>query len=186
MKAFKLTNLVLPLVVVMSAFSFSCAKKATGVRAVRQTQTNIVNPAVSNPSVQQANNQNLLYTLTVVELPGEATDGSFTVNAEIRTPMNKFIPITTTHVNGKDVSGVYSDADTGAQLDIRARCLGADCNIYILLVTVIKNNYSVHQIVATSYLSNTTSFNVENINASVAPNSFYRSLDDVVQRNKLQ
>ncbi len=186
MKTFRLNHLALSIVVTLTAFSFSCAKKATGVRTVRQTQAVAVNPAVSTPSTQAANNQNLLYTLTVVELPGEATSGTFTVNSEIRTPMGKFIPITTTHTNGQDVYGVYDDADTGAKLDIRARCLGSECNTYILLVTVIKNNYSVHQIVATSYLTNETSFNVENINASVAPGSFYRSLDEVVQRNKLQ
>lgn len=186
MNRFKLTNLVLPLVVILSTFIFSCAKKATGVRTVRQTEANIVNPSVSNPSVEQANNQNLLYTLSVVELPGEAADGTFTVKAEIRTPSNKFIPITTTHTNGQDVNGVYTDADTGTQLDIRARCLGSACNIYILLVTVIKNNYSVHQVVATSYLTNETAFNIEHINATVAPTLFYRSLDEVVQRNKLQ
>ena len=186
MKTLRLTPLALSIVVVLSAFSFSCAKKANGIRTVRQTQANIVNPAVSNPSINQANNQNLLYTISVVELPGEAVAGTFTVNAEIKSPSNKFIPITTTHTNGQDVYGVYTDEDSGTKLDIRARCIGAECNTYILVITVIKNNQPQHQIVATSYLTNETSFNVENINAQVAPGSFYRSLDEVQERNKLQ
>lgn len=186
MKTLRLNPIALSIVVVLSAFSFSCAKKANGIRAVRQTEANIVNPGVSNPSIDRANNQNLLYTISVIELPGEAVKGTFTINAEIQTPSKKFIPITTTHINGQDVYGVYTDDDTGTKLDIRARCIGADCNSYILVVTVVRNNQAQHQIVATSYLSNETSFNVENINAQVAPGSFYRSLDEVVERNKLK
>lgn len=180
----KLTQFIFPIIVVASTLAVSCAKKPNGVRAVRQTESKTTNPVVSNPSINAANSQNLLYTLTVVELPGEPTEGSFTVNAEIKTPMGKFIPITTTHTQGQDVWGSYNDSDTGAQLDIRARCLGENCDTYILLVTVVKNGYSVHQVVAISYLTETF-FNVENINANVAPQSFYRSLDEVVQRNQL-
>lgn len=185
MKTFKLTNLVLPLVVVLSAFSFSCAKKATGVRAVRQTEAQQMNPVVNTNSNNAANAQGLLYKITVIELPGEATDGSFTVNAEIKTPMGRFIPITTTHTAGRDVYGTYNDADTGAYLDIRARCMGANCDTYLLLVTVVKNNQSVHQSLAISYLTESF-FHLDENNATVSPGNFYRSLDEVVQRHNLK
>ena len=182
MKTFKLTNLVLPLVVVLSAFSFSCAKKATGVRTVRQTEGKVINPAVNTPSVGAGNAQGLLYNITVIDrpIPGDSDGNSFVINAEIRTPFNRFIPITTTHVQGQDVLGTYNDAETGAQLDIRARCKGAQCEKYILLITVLKNNQSVHQVLAISN-SNEEFFHYQNVNAAVAPGYFYTSLDQVPQ-----
>lgn len=169
-------------VLAISFVSFSCAKKPAGIRTVRQTDSKVVNQAVSNASTQAASVQNLLYQMTVVELPGEATDGSFTVNSEIKTPSGQYVPITTTHTNGKDAQGVVEDAANGAKLDIRSRCVGENCDQYIMLVTVVKNNYAVHQMMVISYL-NQSYFNIETINASIAPSQMYRSLDEVVQRN---
>lgn len=186
MKTFKLTHLVLPLIVVLSAFSFSCAKKAGGVRTVRQTEGKVMNQAVNTPSVNAGNAQGLLYNITVIDRPvvGDSEETSFVINAEIRTPNGRFIPITTTHTAGKDVLGTYNDPETAAQLDIRARCIGTKCETYILLITVIKNNQSVHQVLGLSN-SNEDFFHYENVNASVAPGYFYRTLDEVAQRKGL-
>jgi len=186
MKTFNLTNLVLPLVVVISAFSFSCAKKASGVRTVKQTEGKVMNQAVNTPSVSAGNAQGLLYNITVIDRPAldQADESSFVINAEIKTPYGRFIPITTTHTQGRDVLGTYSDTETSAQLDIRARCIGSQCETYVLLMTVIKNNQSVHQVLAISK-SSEDFFHYENVNASVAPGYFYQSLDEVAQRKSL-
>ena len=186
MKTFKMTNLVLPLVVALSVFSFSCAKKAEGVRTIKQTQGKVMNAAVNTPSTNAGNAQGLLYTISVIDRPmvDEADPNNLVINAEIKTPAGRYIPVSTTHVPGKDVWGTYDDTDSGAKLDIRARCLKEQCATYVLLITVIKNGHSVHQILAISN-SNEDFFNYENVNAQVAANYFYRDIDDVVRRKGL-
>ncbi len=184
MKLFKRQNVLVTALLLLTMTCFSCAKKATGVRSIRQTESHTTNPIVSNTSVTAGHAQNVDYTVTVVELPLDSTDGTFVVTAEIKTPTGKFIPITTTHSLGKDVNGVYNDTESNNQLDIRARCLGEKCDTYLLLVTVIKNNSSVHQVSVISRATETF-FNVENINAYVAGAHLYYGLDEVMQRNNL-
>ncbi len=191
MKTFKLTHLALPLIAVLTVFSFSCAKKATGVRTVRQTEGKVMNEAVNTPSANAGNAQNLLFLITVIDRPAldESDENTSIVNAEIKTPAGRFVPITTTHTLGadnkyQDAGGIYNDPDSGAQLNIRARCLKEKCATYVLLITVIKNNQSIHQLLAISN-SDQDFFNYENVNAQVAPGYFYRDLADVVSRKGL-
>lgn len=172
-------KIVLSLTVILSLFVFSCAKTPSGVRTVKQTNSQVINPAVSNPSVQAANNQGLLYQLTSLERPLEATDGSISVSSEIKTPGGLYVPVTTTHVNGSDAGGTINDAGSQSTLDIRARCIGSDCEKYIMLITVIRNGSAVHQIAALSN-KDLDYFTLENINVSVSL-QFYRSLDELAQ-----
>jgi hypothetical protein len=186
MKTFKITHLVLPLIMALGVFSVSCAKKATGVRTIKQSEGKVMNAAVNTPSANAGSSQGLLYAISVIDRPSpdETDETTFVVTAEIRTPNGKYVPITTTHTQGQDVVGLYNDTDNGAQLDIRARCLKANCATYILLVTLIKNQHSVHQVLAISN-SNEDYFHYENVNASVAAGYFYTSLDEVVRRKGL-
>lgn len=162
----------------LTAISFSCAKKPSGVRTLRQTEQRIVDPNVTNASRNQAANQNVNYTMSVVEVPEPGSQPEeLIINSEIKTPNGKFIPITTTHISGKDVYGILTDSDNGNKLDIRARCIGTSCEQYILLMTVVKNNYAVHQIVVVSY-SHQSYFNLKEINYTTGI-QFYQSLDAV-------
>ena len=140
-----------------------------------------MNEIVNDASVNAASSQNNLYQVTVVEVPGESTDGIFVVKSEIKTPSGQFIPVTTTHINGQDANGVIDDAANGSKIDVRAKCIGANCEKYILLFTVVVNQQAVHQIAIISY-NYQTYFNMEHVNKAVTSN-FYRTLDQVVQRN---
>ncbi len=186
MRTFKMTRLVLPIIMALTVFTYSCAKKAAGVRTIKQTEGKVMNEAVNTPSANAGNSQGLLYAISVIDRPSsdESNEATAVVAAEIKTPNGKYVPITTTHTQGQDAGGVYNDTDSGTQLDIRARCLKPKCATYILLVTVIKNQSSMHQVLA---ISNSTEdfFHYENLNASVAAGYLYSSLDEVVRRKGL-
>lgn len=185
MSTTKTKQIILAATAVMAMFILSCAKKPTGVRSVKQTTHNVVNPQVTNPSVQAAGAQNIHYQLTSIELPGEPVNGTISVRSEILTPSGYYIPITTTHTAAQmDAYGVVNDNDNGVKLDIRTRCIGQNCEKYIMLITVVKNNHSVHQMIAISNY-NQSFFNLEQINASVPGGSqlFYGNIDQVLQRN---
>ncbi len=173
----KKTTIYFIALIALSTVSLSCAKKPSGVRTIKQTQGYAINQQQNNTSMNQANNQNQLYNVVSVELPEAGSQPEVvSVTSEIKTPYGQYLPITTTHTGGKDVYGVLTDSMNGTQLDIRSRCLGASCEKYFLLVTVVKNNYAIHQIVVVSN-SNQNFFRFQHINYTVG--SFFQSLDAV-------
>lgn len=166
----------------------SCAKKGSGVRAIKQTESVMLNPAISKPSIQAADTQQLLYTITSLERPELASesDPQTRIKLEISTPDQRYVPIETMHVDGNDSFGFFDDTQkNGTKLDIRARCEGNQCDRYLLLVTVVKNGYAIHQLAAISY-SVDCKFNLENINFTVAPGKMYANLNELSQRNTIK
>jgi len=163
----------------------SCAKKDGPIRAIKQTESNITNPATSMLSVRTADAQNLLYDIISISWPiSSASDLS--INSEIKTPDGRYIPVTTSHKNNKDSVGVTDDTQkNGTQIDIRARCEGANCEKYLMLATVVKGGYAVYQLAVVSYSSD-CKFNLENLNPMVAGLKIYSSLDDLSQRNTIK
>ncbi|MFN3455700.1 MAG: hypothetical protein ACK41T_12140, partial [Pseudobdellovibrio sp.] len=85
--------------------------------------------------------------------------------------------ITTTHTGNQDAGGTYTDSTTGAQLYVRSRCIGTNCEKYALLITVVKNGQSYHQMAAISY-ANDCQFNLETRNAQVT--SLYTNIDQLL------
>ena len=163
----------------------SCAQKKSPVRSVKQTQSNTLNPVTSQASVRAADAQSLLYDITVLERPTIDFNSTPQVTSEIKTPDKRYITISTTHQNGQDSYGVIEDPQNGTKLDIRARCEGENCERYLLLVTVVKSGYALHQLAAISY-NQDCSFNLENINYGVSGARFYSNLDELNQRNQIQ
>lgn len=168
---------MLPLSMVLSLFVFSCAKTPSGVRTVKQTGQQIVSPQVSGPSVNAANAQNIAVDVVTVERPESTTDGSLSVTSELKLPNGSYIPVTTTHTNGSEAYGQV-DIDTQTKLDVRSGCFETNCAKYIMLITVVKSNYAVHQIAVISKLADSF-FYIKHINATVAPNSLYRGSSGV-------
>ncbi len=165
----------------------SCAKKGSGVRAIKQTDSVMTNPAVSRPSIQAADTQQLLYGITSLERPELASesDPQTRIKLEIRTPDQRYVPIETSHIDGNDSFGFFDDTQkNGTKLDIRARCEGTQCDRYLLLVTVVKNGYAIHQLAAISYSSDCM-FNLENINFAVPVARMYANLNELSQRNTI-
>jgi len=165
----------------------SCAKKGSGVRAIKQTDSVMTNPAVSTPSIQAADTQQLRYNITSLERPELASDSDpqTRIKLEISTPDQRYLPIETLHIDGNDSSGFFDDTTKNAvKLDIRARCEGEQCTRYLLLVTVVKNGYAIHQLAAISFIDD-CKFNLENINFSVPGARMYSSLDELSQRNTI-
>lgn len=179
-KTVQTTFKMISLIILMSVFSFSCAKKKSGIRAVTKTDSRVIRPETSTPSVQAATNQNLKYVLSTLSIPQLNDNGSYSIVSEILNPTNQYVPITTTHLGAQDAYGVYNDSATNAQLDIRSRCIGEQCDKYVLLVTVVKGGYAYHQMAAISY-ANDCHFNVEHRNAQVV--QLYKSLDEVISSN---
>lgn len=155
--------------------SFSCAKKPQGIRTVKQTRAQYIDNTMTPASINAANNQNALFNISVIELPSEPdSSGNVVVKAEIVSPSGQYIPISTTHNNGSDAYGVYTDTVSGIKLDIRARCVGSACDKYILMITEIKSQYAIHQMIAISYKSQDY-FNLKHINHTQG--YFYQTLD---------
>lgn len=174
-------------------FSFilfsSCAKKDGPLRAIKQTESNVMNPITSTPSVRAADAQNLLYDIVSISWPiAGSSAGSFdlSINSEIKTPDGRYIPVTTSHQNNRDSVGVIDDTEkNGTKIDVRARCEGANCEKYLMLATVVKGGYAVYQLAVVSY-STDCKFNLENLNPSVQGLRIYSSLDDLSQRNTVK
>ena len=172
---------LLLMIVLMS----SCAQKKTPVRSVKQTQSQMMNTTTSQPSIRAADAQSLLYDITVLERPTFDFNNTPQVVSEIRTPDGRYISITTSHQGSQDSYGIVEDSKNGVRLDVRARCVGENCEKYLLLVTVVKSGYAYHQLAAISY-NQDCYFNLENINYSVNTARFYASLDELNQRNNVQ
>jgi hypothetical protein len=143
------------LIMFILLFQFSCAKKSASPRSVTKTAAVDLNPAVTRASNQVASQQEqykVNYTVSKIDYPKANTDGSYSVTSEIKTPLGQFVPITTTHSVGQlDANGVYTDTVNNMKIDIRARCEGTACQKYLMLVTVIKDNYAYYQVSVISY-----------------------------------
>lgn len=147
--------------------SFSCSqKKASGVRGQVKKNQAVINPTTSTQAQQQAAAADALYKINSISFPN-ATGSGHTVEVELLTPGNEYLPVTTSHENGNlDSQGIYNDTARGLKVYVQARCSTDDCFKYILLVTVTRNNQSVYQTGALSY-SNDCKFN----SISVSPNA---------------
>ena len=166
--------------IAISMSGVSCAKKGSAIRAVKQTDSKVMNPAVSTPSLQAINTQGLKYDMVSISWPTE-NNSELKIEAEIKTPDGRYIPFTTFHKNNLDSVGVIDDMEkNGTKIDIRARCEGDNCEKYLLLATVVKGGFAIHQMAVVSYSAD-CKFNLENINYTVA--KLYSNLDDLSQRN---
>lgn len=179
----KINTFKLTAIIAMGIFSLmtsSCAKKGPNIRAVKQVEHNVMNPSVSTPSIRVADASNLLYDIVSISWPIEGND-ELKIESEIKTPDGRYIPVTTFHKNNNDSVGVIDDSKVnGTLIDIRARCEGANCEKYLMLATIVKGGYAVHQLAVVSYSSD-CKFNLQNTNYSVA--TMYSSLNDLAQRN---
>ena len=163
----------------------SCAKKGSPVRAIKQTGSTPMNVVTSDQSINVAGTQKLLYNIMSISFPELSQDTSdVAINSELKTPDNRYIPITTTHKSdGYDSVGVIDDMEkNGTKVDIRARCIGQNCEKYLMLATVVKSGFAVHQLAVVSY-STDCKFNLENLNPAVPNLKIYSSLDDLAARN---
>ncbi len=160
----------------------SCAKKGAPIRAIKQTGSKVMNVETSTTSRRAADAQNLLYDIVSISWPsGEGAE--LKIESEIKTPDGRYIPVTTIHNGGADSVGVIDDTEkNGNKIDIRARCEGANCEKYLMLATVVKGGYAVHQLAVVSYSSD-CKFNLENLSPAAGV-KIYSSLDDLSQRNK--
>ncbi|MBC7467374.1 MAG: hypothetical protein H7256_15395 [Bdellovibrio sp.] len=148
-------SLVVLVLSLLAVTSFSCAKKATGVRGqVKKTSQLNMNPGVTAQAEQTASAQKVLYKIASISTPVSATDGSggTSVSFELLTPANQYLPFTTTHVAGALTrQGLYQDTVNNVQVSVQSKCTTADCTSYYLLVSVLKNNVAVFQTGAVSY-----------------------------------
>lgn len=180
MKNLNLNKTILLLLLATFAFSgLSCAKKESKIRGAKTNQQ-VMNPQVTNQSITVAETQDISYMLNSVSVPEANQDGSNTVTSEIVSRASNFIPIYTTHTENQDSYGIHDDASQGTKLDIRARCIGAACEKYVLLVTVVKNGYAYHQMAAISFKDDNF-FYVEQRNYRVA--QMYKNVDEVLAQN---
>lgn len=169
------TNLALKwgLLLGFSFFAFSCAPKKQGVRAqVKTAATSLSgNSAVAD---QQATAQNAIYKISTISLP-VATDYGVTISADILTPNNQYLPISTSHENGQlDSQGSFTDSARGLQVLVNARCSDTECTKYLLLVTVVQNNYAIYQSGAISYKDDCNFYYVSNTSST---GQMYQSMD---------
>lgn len=158
--------------------SFSCAKKASGIREpIKKTESINLNQMVSNQADQQASSQNLLYKIATLETPRLSEDSSTAqVKLELLTPDSQYLPVTTSHQAGSlDSQGIYQDAARSAQVYVQARCSANGCSKYLLLVTVVKNNRMVYQSAALSYQNDCKFYAVSTVQST----GFYSNLDQL-------
>lgn len=180
MKNLNLNKMIIYIVLAGVAFSgLACAKKQSKIRGAKTNQQ-VMNPKITNDSILVAETQDISYMLNSVSTPEQNQNGSNTVTSEITTRSANYIPIYTTHIENQDSYGIYDDASQGTKLDIRARCLGSDCEKYALLITVVKNGYAYHQMAAISFKDDDF-FYVEQRNYKVA--QMYRNIDEVLAQN---
>lgn len=186
MKKMSPMNIIFNSMFLLAALIFSsCAKKGTNVRAVKQTEGNVMNVATSTTSIAAASAQSLMYDINSISWPiPSETSAEVHIDSEIKTPTNKFIAISTNHKSeGVDSRGVTDDTENATKLDIRARCVGENCEKYLMLATIVKGGYAIHQLAVISY-SNDCKYNLENVNYTVK--SFYQNLDQLAQQNNIQ
>jgi hypothetical protein len=169
------STLRLLVIVVASVLAFaSCAKKGTGVKAQVKTTQDSLNPSVSAAADQQAASQNANYTVASVSVPNQ-TAGGYTVDSQLKSPSGELIPVTTHHENGiLDSGGTYTDSARGLNVIVNARCTTSDCNKYLLLVTVTRNNAAVYQTLVVSY-SNDCKFH--SVSSSGSVGQYYTSMN---------
>ncbi|MFZ3229236.1 MAG: hypothetical protein WA160_03440 [Pseudobdellovibrio sp.] len=177
-KKFKINKVILAmttLVVVLT--SFSCAKKASGIRTpLKKTESTNLNQVISTQTEQLAASQNILYKIATLETPEVADDGSASVKFELLTPDLQYLPVATSHQNGQlDSQGTYQDAARSVQVLVQARCSADSCSKYILLITVSKNSKPVYQTAALSYSSD-IKFNLISTNQT---QGFFAGLDQL-------
>lgn len=184
MKNLTSNKMILVLAMATLAFSgLSCAKKQSKIRGAKTAQQ-VMNPQITNQSIQQADTQDISYTLNSVSIPVDNGNGTNTVTSEIVSRAVNYVPVDTTHSLNQDSYGFYDDSTQGTKLDIRARCLGEGCAKYVLLITVVKNDYAYHQMAAISFKDDDF-FYSEQRNYKVA--TMYRSVDEVLaQHSDLQ
>ncbi len=160
----------------LTALSMSCAKKPETIRAVKKTDSIGMNPAVTAQSQAQVSTKNYNYNIVTVSRPN-ATGTGFTVDAEIQTPDNQYMPVTTTHDATSAISqGSFQDTVRGAVVTVQAQCLGDGCLKYLLLVSITKDNIKVYQSAAISYKDDLKFYF-----AAIAQGqgSFFESLNDL-------
>ena len=147
----KILNLFLIQVLFLAALS-ACSKAPTGVRPGVKNQQNDLNPQQSTTAVQAAASVNANYSIATISIP-ENTAAGVKVNVELASPNGQYLPVTTVHEgNVTDSAGVYNDNQRGVQVQIESRCSNTvDCNKYMLLLTVLKDNTVVMQTFAISY-----------------------------------
>lgn len=175
MKNLNKTLLVI-LTVSFAVFSFSCAKKQSKIRGAKTT-AQVMSPKITADSIAVGETQDISYMLNSVTVPEQNQDGSSSVTSEIVSRQNTYIPFNTTHNLNQDAYGIYDDASQGTKLDIRSRCMGAECAKYVILITVVKNGYAYHQMAAISNKDDDF-FYVEQRNYKVA--TMYRTVDEVL------
>ncbi len=162
--------------ILVCAFSFSCAKKPSGVRAVKKADSENMNPIISTQSEQQAASQNLIYKISTLSVPA-AIEANFKVDIDLENPDHQYLPITTNHEPGNLYSeGSFSDAKRGSQVHVQAECFGSDCYKYLLLVTVVKNNQTVFQTAALSFKDDCKFYSVS---VAQGVSSFFKGIQDL-------
>jgi hypothetical protein len=153
----------------------SCAKKSSKIRGAK-TNARVLNTNTTQDSITLADAQDLNYQLNSVSEPLVNEDGSNTVESEVAS-RNQFLPFSTTHMGTQDAYGIYDDNIQGTKLDIRSRCIGAECEKYAILITVVKSGYAHHQMAAISFKEDDF-FYVEQRNHQRV--QLYRSVDELL------
>lgn len=170
------TTILNLLMVSVAVISFSCQKKATGVVQAKKTSgIGLVSQQVINNSIQYGAQNGANYTIATIDYPNCA-NGTCAVNIEIKTPSNSYLQFTTNHNGYQDSYGTYNDP-SGAIVQIQARCSGAACDTYALLVNVQKNYQTMFQSAAISY-KNDCNFYVANLSSQY---NMYQNIDQLLQ-----
>lgn len=156
--------------------SFSCQKKSSNtVTAKKSAGSSLVSQQVINNSVATGAQYGVNYTIATIDYPN-CTNGSCSVNIEVKTPSGSYLQFTTNHYGTQDSYGSYSDP-SGAYLQIQARCSGSACDTYALIVNVQKNSQVMFQSAAISY-KNDCNFYVANLSSQY---NMYQSIDQLIQ-----
>ena len=162
--------------IVVCAFSFSCAKKPSGVRAEKKIDSVNMNPAVSTQSEQQAQAQSLNYKIATLSVPKVVGTG-FSIDSDLQNPDQQYLPITTSHEASNLYSeGSFNDSARGAKVYVQAQCFGQDCYKYLMMVTVVKNNQTVFQTAALSFKDDCKFYSIS-VAQGVA--TFFKSIQDL-------
>lgn len=159
--------------------AISCAPKKQGVRASVKTGQTSLNPGTAAIAEQQATAQNAIYKIASVSLPSP-TESGVVVNSDLLNPSNQYLPISTSHENGLlDSQGVFNDSSRGLMVYVNARCSDYDCNKYMLLVTVTRNNQAIFQSGAISYKEDCNFYTVSN---TAQTGQMFQSMDAFASR----
>ncbi len=147
----KLYKLGMVLLLSVSFAASSCSKKSNSGRSATKVSGVNLNPTVTQTSQNISSNLNVNYNITKSDYP-TGQSGQFNVKSEIQTPNGQFITVTTSHQSETDSIGSYTDpSQPNVKLDLRARCVGVNCEKYVLLMTVVRDGYAYHQVAAISY-----------------------------------